>query len=177
MVPQPTPYRWLSSKYYGVGAVIKPTTANGAYFQCAVAGQSAAAEPTWNATVGTTTVDNGITWTAIAKPTYSYYAELEFATSGLTAAKGAGLLASLNYVDITGAVSVLGYLSYYDISGSSGAPPQFAAATGRLRSAPLNIPADTMMRYLYIQVGEYLDSGGSINLGISRASIRSVIAV
>ncbi len=47
------------------GSVVKPTTANGRHFQCTIAGTSGASEPSWDVTIGNTTVDGGVTWTAI----------------------------------------------------------------------------------------------------------------
>ena len=67
------PPAWQASTAYTVratgdaktGSVIKPTTANGRHFKCTTAGTSGATEPTWNTTIGGTTTDGGVTWTAI----------------------------------------------------------------------------------------------------------------
>ncbi|HWP59524.1 MAG TPA: DUF2163 domain-containing protein [Candidatus Acidoferrales bacterium] len=60
-----TPYTARALRDAGVGSIVKPTAANGRYFECAVAGTSGATEPVWNTTIGATTVDGGVTWKAI----------------------------------------------------------------------------------------------------------------
>lgn len=67
------PPTWQASTAYTVrqtgdaktGSVVKPTTANGRYFRCSVAGTSGGTQPTWNTTLGGTTTDGGVTWVAI----------------------------------------------------------------------------------------------------------------
>lgn len=49
----------------GLGSVVKPTTYNGRHFKCTTAGTSGASEPSWNTTIGGTTADGTVTWTAI----------------------------------------------------------------------------------------------------------------
>ena len=48
-----------------LGNVVKPTTENGRHFNCTTAGTSGASEPTWNLTIGGTTADGSVVWTAI----------------------------------------------------------------------------------------------------------------
>jgi hypothetical protein len=48
-----------------IGATVKPTTENGRHFKATVAGISGASEPSWNTTIGGTTVDGTVTWTTI----------------------------------------------------------------------------------------------------------------
>lgn len=64
------PSLWAASTAYTVrpprdaskGSTVAPTTFNDRYFECSVAGTSGVAEPTWNLTIGGTTVDNTVTW-------------------------------------------------------------------------------------------------------------------
>lgn len=71
---------WGASTDYAVGDYVTPTTPNGYVYECtADAGSSAASEPTFPTTIGSTVVDDGITWTCrglygIANPatTWSY---------------------------------------------------------------------------------------------------------
>lgn len=48
-----------------IGSVVKPLTPNGRHFVCIVAGTSGGSEPTWDITIGNTTVDGTVTWQAI----------------------------------------------------------------------------------------------------------------
>jgi len=47
------------------GSAVRPSTPNGRHFVCTVAGTSGGSEPTWNTTLGATTTDGSVTWTAI----------------------------------------------------------------------------------------------------------------
>jgi hypothetical protein len=54
---------WAVSTAYSVGDRVVPTTGNGYYYECTVAGTSdAATEPTWPTTIGGTVVDGTVTW-------------------------------------------------------------------------------------------------------------------
>lgn len=48
----------------GTGSIVKPTSQNGLYARCTVAGTSAGGEPSWPA-LGATVVDGTVTWTMI----------------------------------------------------------------------------------------------------------------
>ena len=55
---------WAGTTAYAVGDVVKATSGNETlYFHCTAAGTSAGSEPTWDTTVGNTTVDGTVTWT------------------------------------------------------------------------------------------------------------------
>ncbi|MEE9367047.1 MAG: DUF2163 domain-containing protein [Dehalococcoidales bacterium] len=47
-----------------VGSTVKPTSANGRYFFASTGGTSDTSEPSWNLTIGGTTVDGSVIWTA-----------------------------------------------------------------------------------------------------------------
>jgi lambda family phage minor tail protein L len=59
---------WASSTAYAVGAIVRASTlqASGLVFQCTTAGTSAASQPAWPTDIGSTVVDNTVTWTAIS---------------------------------------------------------------------------------------------------------------
>jgi hypothetical protein len=60
-----TAYTVRQARDAGTGSVVKPTTENGRHFECTTAGTSGATEPTWNTTIGGTTNDGTVVWTAI----------------------------------------------------------------------------------------------------------------
>ena len=49
----------------GLGSVVRPTTFNDRHFKCTTAGTSGGGEPAWNTTLGGTTNDGTVVWTAI----------------------------------------------------------------------------------------------------------------
>ncbi len=60
---------WAASTAYSVGAIRRATTAqdSGLVFQCTTAGTSGSSEPTnWGTSVGSTTNDNTVVWTAVS---------------------------------------------------------------------------------------------------------------
>jgi len=57
-----TPDSWAASTSYSVGDIVIPTTANGFYYECTVAGTSGSSEPTWPTSVGGTVTDGDVTW-------------------------------------------------------------------------------------------------------------------
>lgn len=59
---------WAAATVYVAGTLRAPTTGNGFRYRVTVGGTSAAVtEPTWPTTVGTTVVDNGVTWVCDGK--------------------------------------------------------------------------------------------------------------
>ena len=54
---------WAATTAYALNATRVPTVANGHWYNCTVAGTSAATEPEWPTTVGGTVVDGTATWT------------------------------------------------------------------------------------------------------------------
>jgi len=80
---------WVASTAYAVDDTVRPTTANGFYYRCSVAGTTAGAEPTFPTTLGATVVDGGVTWVEIgAEPTL--LASLSLAASASFDAASAG---------------------------------------------------------------------------------------
>lgn len=68
------------------------STSNNTIFQAGNDGTTAAAAPTWNTTIGATTVDGGVTWTAVSKEDTPDELKLATTEAGLTGASpGAGL--------------------------------------------------------------------------------------
>jgi len=55
-------YPWVASAAHQVEDVVRPPTANGYLYRCAVAGTSGAAQPTWPLGVGQTVTDGSVTW-------------------------------------------------------------------------------------------------------------------
>jgi len=65
---------WASSTAYSVGDIVRATSvqATGLVFRCSIAGTSSSTQPAWPTDIGSTIVDNTVTWTAIS----SVYEEL-----------------------------------------------------------------------------------------------------
>lgn len=58
---------WAAGHAYVYGDRVRGLAADaGAIFECVIAGNSGGGEPAWNAAIGGTTVDNTVTWKAIA---------------------------------------------------------------------------------------------------------------
>lgn len=74
---------WGNATAYGVGANVKPATANGLKYICTTAGTSAASEPTWPTTYGSTVVDGSVTWTCAGADGRAD-GKLEFFVTGVT---------------------------------------------------------------------------------------------
>jgi|GEM_PF-6256373 len=79
---------WQASTAYSQGDIVKPTTPNGFYYRCTVAGTSDTAEPTWPTELGATVVDGGVTWecagVAIEEQTGANYSRLSLAQASWT---------------------------------------------------------------------------------------------
>jgi prepilin-type N-terminal cleavage/methylation domain-containing protein len=54
-------YNWQASTPYGLDSVVIPTTINGHYYKCTIAGTSGGTEPSWPIN-GTEISDSGVTW-------------------------------------------------------------------------------------------------------------------
>lgn len=54
-----------------IGTIVKPTVFNGFYFKCSSSGTTGLTEPTWNLTLGGTTVDNTAEWETITAFTHN----------------------------------------------------------------------------------------------------------
>ncbi len=88
-----TGYTVRSAKDAATGSVVKPSVANDRHFKCTVAGTSGGSEPSWNTTLGGTTTDGSVTWTAIeankvSATVASASSRTTFATSGVSRADG-----------------------------------------------------------------------------------------
>lgn len=80
---------WAASTSYSLGAVVRPTTANGHVYVCVQAGTSAATEPTWPTASRRTVTDNTVIW-AEAGRAYLWFdaADVTWANSTITARYG-----------------------------------------------------------------------------------------
>lgn len=57
------PGTWLTLTAYGLGVYRRPTTPNGFRYEVTTSGTTAAGEPSWPLTVGTTVADGTVVWT------------------------------------------------------------------------------------------------------------------
>ena len=59
---------WAATNSYAVGNIVRATAVQdfGLVFQCTTAGTSGATQPAWPTLIDSTTVDGGVTWTAIS---------------------------------------------------------------------------------------------------------------
>ena len=80
---------WQASTLYAEGDFVEATTLNGVVFECTSGGTSDSSEPSWDTTIGNTTSDNTVTWTARA-----------LLTEQVTMAHWNN--GSMNYVSLTG---------------------------------------------------------------------------
>lgn len=72
-VPLAPPAIWAATTAYGArvngdavtGSLIRPSTPNGYWYHCSVAGTSGGSEPTWNTTLDGTTTDGSVTWVTV----------------------------------------------------------------------------------------------------------------
>jgi len=90
------PPAWLASTAYNVGQIISPSTSNGHFYECTVAGTSGNAPPTWP-TDGSTISDGTVTWKDMGTESTIATEALTFDSSGkLTSPSGniSGITAS-----------------------------------------------------------------------------------
>ncbi len=69
---------WAGSTAYSIDDYVIPTTANGYYYRCTVAGTSGSSEPTWPTTIGSTVTDGSVTWRCESSDPVNYPACVTF---------------------------------------------------------------------------------------------------
>lgn len=79
---------WGASRAYALGDIVRPTSPNGWWYECTVAGTSGASEPTWSTTEGGTLTDGTATWTARKAVVWQYDALSAQATETLAVQYG-----------------------------------------------------------------------------------------
>lgn len=77
---------WVASTAYSLGDTAEPTVDNTYRYTVTTAGTSAASEPTWPTSIGSTVVDGTVTWTCIAKTHQPTEIKLASTAAGLDAA-------------------------------------------------------------------------------------------
>ncbi len=85
--------QWVTLTAYSLGDLVEPITPNTFKYKVTTAGTSAAGEPTWPTSIGSTVVDGTITWTCYAR--VHPITEIKLALTGgagLTAATGGAAL-------------------------------------------------------------------------------------
>lgn len=90
---------WASATAYEVGDIVRPGTANGRIFVCAVAGTSGGSEPSFGSTALRETSDNGVIWVYIG----GSYVALDAANPSWTAGSGATITARYGVMYVDGA--------------------------------------------------------------------------
>ena len=70
---------WAATHVYDISVTeqVQPTTSNGYYYNCTVAGTSGSTEPTWPTTPGDTVVDNTVTWTCHQIGKIAWFASID----------------------------------------------------------------------------------------------------
>lgn len=53
---------WAATTAKTINSLVVPTSANGYYYKCTIAGTTAGSAPTWPTTIGNTVVDGTVTW-------------------------------------------------------------------------------------------------------------------
>lgn len=66
---------WQASRAKLVGALVRPTTANGYHYKCTVAGTTGAVEPTWPTAAGDTLIDGTATWLCVVDTRELHYSQ------------------------------------------------------------------------------------------------------
>jgi hypothetical protein len=81
---------WVAATAYTLNAIVRPTSGNGFLYQAVVAGTShATTEPTWPTVLGTTVVDQGVTWLCAGRGINVFdAADPSWASSSVTARYG-----------------------------------------------------------------------------------------
>lgn len=77
---------WIASNPYSLGNTAEPTVDNTYRYVVTTAGTSAASEPTWPTSIGSTVVDGTVTWTCVAKTHQPTEIKLATTAAGLGAA-------------------------------------------------------------------------------------------
>jgi phage tail sheath gpL-like len=82
------PASWAGQHAYGVGEIVKPTTANGHWYICIAADTSDVGEPTWpTASKGQVTEYGGVVWQEFPAPTSANLVVNQIASADQAAAK------------------------------------------------------------------------------------------
>lgn len=162
---------WAANTAYTYNIKRRPVAGDNGYrYVCIVPGTShATTEPTWPTTEGQLVTDGTITWMCIRRPRSGeqVYGECEVQTSSLSG--NAAIKVFVHFWDTADANANVVALDY-DVSGSSGSPPDYLPATMRFRTPLLTIPSDSI-RYLYLQVVGYGAAGSTFNMDVTRAKI------
>ncbi len=105
---------WQASQAYVVGDIVRPSTGNGFVYKAIAGGTSAGGEPTWPTTIGTTVVDNGVTWLCAGV----YVVALDFSNAVFTALDAGTPSHGIIYLDeVSDATSPL--LCYVELGTAS----------------------------------------------------------
>jgi len=93
LTPTDTLDEWTVATAYSLGDCVEPTVGNGKRYQATVGGTShATTEPTWPTSLGSTVVDNTVTWTCVGDSHLTTEIKLATTSGGLAGASAGAAL-------------------------------------------------------------------------------------
>ncbi len=111
LTPTDTTPVWQASHAYAIGAIIKPTVANGFVYKAQSAGTSSASQPVWPVVgIGSTILDGGVLWALYAVHHPKTEIKLSLTEGGLPAATGGAPLAIAPVIESLAANAVPIYI-------------------------------------------------------------------
>lgn len=170
--------KWSAAAAKTAGhSFVEPTTDNGFWYVATTTGNTGGAEPTWPTSLGATVVDNAVTWRCVQKvnPGESWFAQCEFATSGLA---GTALpIMQANLIDNGFSTLTQGACIY---PAAYTTYPSSLPSSGVLRTPAFVIPSSFTIANsgptirVHIRTGIQGAAGAAINFDLSSVEFRKL---